>query len=260
MAEWIEVKQPCTGIRLLQINRPESANALSADVLHGLRHELEMVASDLDTRVVLITGSGTRAFCAGADLKERSKMTDEEVVKAVQMIRETVTVLEQLPQPTIAVINGAAFGGGLELALACDFRLASTDALFGLTETSLGIIPGAGGTQRLPRLVGISKAKEMIFTAKRLTAEEALAIGLVDTVVPLPELLTTAQELAGKISLNAPIAIRLAKLAIHKGMQTDIATGILIEEMCYREIIQTMDRLEGLAAFNEKRKPHYRGQ
>lgn len=187
-------------------------------------------------------------------------MTETEVRKTVALIRETINEFEQLPAPTICAINGVAFGGGLELALACDIRIASDHAQIGLTETALGIIPGAGGTQRLPRLIGKGKAKELIFTAKRLTAAEAASIGIVEYVVPYEQLMEKANELAGQIIQNAPIAVAQAKIAINRGLEVDLYTGLKLEQMAYEMTIPTKDRLEGLQAFKEKRKPVYKGE
>ena len=216
--------------------------------------------NDSDVRVVILTGAGEKAFCAGADLKERRGMTDHEVKKTVRLIGSTVNEVEALPQPVIAALNGVAFGGGLELALACDLRIGALEASVGLTETSLAIIPGAGGTQRLPRLIGVGKAKELIFTSKRLTAEEAEAIGILEYVVPRTQLLEKALELAESIAKNAPLALIQAKTAINQGMEVDLATGLKIEELAYQSLIPTEDRLEGLRAFAEKRPPQYKGQ
>ncbi|GCD82452.1 enoyl-CoA hydratase [Parageobacillus thermoglucosidasius] len=248
------------GIALVMLNRPEAANALSLALLNELSGLLDDLAFDKGVRVVIITGAGDKTFCAGADLKERAGMNETEVRKTVALIRETINKIEQLPHPVIAVLNGSAFGGGLELALACDIRIAADTAQFGLTETSLGIIPGAGGTQRLPRLIGIGKAKELIFTAKRIAAKEAEQIGLVEYAVPRVQLMEKALEIAGQIAANAPIAVKQAKLAVNRGFDVDLATGLRLEQMAYEVTIPTKDRLEGLQAFKEKRKPIYKGE
>ena len=208
----------------------------------------------------IITGENDRAFCAGADLKERINMSDEQVIRAVTLISKVATNIEEMPMPVITAINGVAFGGGLELALASDLRIAAKHAIMGLTETSLAIIPGAGGTQRLARLIGLGQAKRLIFTAARLDAEEAFRIGLVEQVVDSDELLRKAIEMAHQIANNGPVAIRQAKSAIHQGYQTDLATGLAIEHECYLKTIPTKDRMEGLLAFKEKRKPEYKGR
>ena len=248
------------GIGVITLDQPQKANALSIELLEELQHILYSFRENPSVLCIIITGSGDKAFCAGADLKERINMNQTQVGKAVHLIKETITMIDRMPQPTIASINGAAFGGGLELALACDMRIASTQAKMGLTETSLGIIPGAGGTQRLPRLIGISKAKELIFTARKVDAIEALRIGLVNQVAKPEDLETMSLSFARTIAANAPIAVKEAKKAIDRGMETDLEHGLQIEEMCYQITIPTKDRLEGLKAFKEKRKPKYIGE
>lgn len=247
-------------VALLTLNRPEAMNACNQALLASLRQELDALRFDPEVRVIIVTGAGEKAFCAGADLKERAGMTPLEVKRFIVTIRDTFSMLEAMGKPVIAAINGVALGGGTELALACDIRIASQTASMGLTETGLGIIPGAGGTQRLPRLIGKGKAKELIFTARRVSAEEAHAIGLVEQVVPAGALLEAAMRMAERISENGPLAVEQAKYAINAGMETDLATGLLLESRCYDVIIPTQDRLEGLAAFREKRKPRYRGE
>ncbi|HJV46585.1 MAG TPA: enoyl-CoA hydratase [Bacillota bacterium] len=248
------------GIVLITLNRPEAANALSLQMLKELQEAIETCRFDRSVRCVIITGSGEKAFCAGADLKERAGMDMNQVRKTVSLIRSNINHLETLPQPVIAAVNGVAFGGGTELALACDIRIASETAKFGLTETSLGIIPGAGGTQRLPRLVGKGRAKEIIFTARRIDASEAREIGLVEYVTPAVSLMSKALDLANQIVRNAPIAVKQAKFAIDKGFEVDLNTGLAIEQNAYEITIPTKDRLEGLQAFKEKRPPLYKGE
>ena len=248
------------GIVVITLNRPNAANALSTNMLEELKDVIETCKFDTSVRCLIITGAGEKAFCAGADLKERAGMDAQMVRKTVALIRECVNSLETLPQPVIAAVNGAAFGGGTELALACDIRVASENAKFGLTETSLGIIPGAGGTQRLPRLVGKGRAKELIFTARRIEAGEAKEIGLVEYVVNPESLIEKTLELAGQIVRNGPIAVRQAKFAIEKGYDVDLTTGLAIEQNAYEVTIPTKDRLEGLQAFKEKRTPVYKGE
>lgn len=248
------------GIAIITLNRPNAANALSVQMLYELHEAISAIRFDKQVRCVIVTGAGNKAFCAGADLKERGSMDPVQVRKTVALIRQNINDLESLPQPVIAAVNGSAFGGGTELALACDLRIASDQAKFGLTETTLGIIPGAGGTQRLPRLIGKGRAKELIFTGRRINAAEALAIGLTEYVVAADMLLERAVEIAGLITRNAPIAVAQAKFAIEKGFDVDLQTGLAIEQNAYEVTIPTKDRLEGLQAFREKRPPVYIGE
>ncbi|HEY9723005.1 MAG TPA: enoyl-CoA hydratase-related protein [Oscillatoriaceae cyanobacterium] len=249
------------GIATLVLDRPERMNAVNFETLLALHAALENVAGDGEVRAVIVTGAGEKAFCAGADLKERATLTPDQVRRFLKGIREAMDGIENLPKPVIAAVNGLALGGGTELALACDIRLAADSATFGLTETTLAIIPGAGGTQRLPRLVGKGRAKELIFTGRRIDAAEALAIGLVEEVVPADRLLARAQELARHIAENTgPVAIAQAKFAINHGSEVDLATGLAIESKAYELTIPTADRTEALKAFAEKRKPVFRGE
>ncbi|AKP48349.1 MULTISPECIES: enoyl-CoA hydratase [Bacillus] len=246
-------------IAIIILNRPEAANALSKQLLSELKQLLQTIKGQSDIQTVIITGSGP-FFCAGADLKERKGMDEEEVKQAVQQIRSIINEVENVPQPTIAAINGAAMGGGLELALACDIRIAAQDAKLGLTETSLGIIPGAGGTQRLPRLIGKGRAKELIFAARKISGAEAETLGLVEYAVEAERVLEKAFELAKEFVENAPLSLRQAKIAVNKGMETDIMTGLKIEELAYNALLNSSDRIEGLKAFQEKRQPRYTGR
>ena len=247
-------------IAILTLMRAEAANALSIKMMHEMNEALETIQYDRSIRVVIVTGDGEKAFCAGADLKERNGMSEEQVRKTVALIGKTISHFETLAQPVIAALNGVAFGGGLELALACDIRIASSNVKLGLTETALGIIPGAGGTQRLPRLIGVGKAKELIYTARRLCADEAFTYGIVEHVVAPQELLAQAKALATEMAKNAPLSLIQAKTAINQGMQTDIATGLQIESLAYSRLLYTEDRLEGLKAKKEKRSPVYSGK
>lgn len=247
-------------IAMMTIERAKVYNCLNLDSLLAMKEHLARLALDRDVRVVIVTGAGEKAFCSGADLQERRMMTDQQVAHYIRTIRDTFSELERLPKPVIAAINGLALGGGTELALACDLRVMSESAELGLTETSLGIIPGAGGTQRLPRLVGKGIAKELILSARRVQAPEALRIGLVNRVVPAQQVLAESMALAETIAANAPLALAQAKYAIDYGLEVDLATGLAIESNAYQVLIPTKDRLEGLAAFKEKRKPHYRGE
>jgi enoyl-CoA hydratase/carnithine racemase len=205
-------------------------------------------------------GAGERAFCAGADLKERAAMAPDEVTAFLGQLRRLNDGVAALRCPVIAAINGAAMGGGLELALACDLRLVAADASMGLTETSLAIIPGAGGTQRLPRIVGMARAKELIFTARRIDADEALRIGLVNEVVPRSRLLERAREIADEIAHNSPLAVAQAKRSVNRGIERPLEQALAIEQECYAPLLKTADRLEALKAFTEKRKPEFTGR
>lgn len=248
-------------IGIITLNRPDELNALNYKTLKRLGELIDQVRLDpKEIRVVLVKAEG-RAFCAGADLKERRTLNEQQVRRNVSKIRDVFTALERLPQPTIALVNGFAFGGGFELALACDFRFALTDAKMGLTEVSLGIIPGAGGTQRLSRLIGPSRAKELILTARRITAADAYALGIVNGLAQtVSELEEQALSLANEILANAPLAVYQAKAAIDRGASVDLQTGLDVETMAYEAIIPTKDRLEALEAFREKRKPVFRGE
>ncbi|WP_307324371.1 enoyl-CoA hydratase [Evansella vedderi] len=247
-------------IAYLTLKRKGSANALSQALLDEMMTVFQQWKFDPSIRTIIITGDGDNVFCAGADLKERRDMNETQVRQAVNKIRQTIQMVEDMPIPVIAAINGSAIGGGLELALACDLRLASDQAKFALTETTLAIIPGAGGTQRLPRAIGTQRAKEMIYTGKRITAETAESWGLILKVVSQDSLLEEATKLANEIGQNGPIAIKQAKFAINQGIEVDLKTGLSIEEKAYELTIPTKDRKEGLTAFKEKRSPVYTGE
>lgn len=248
------------GIVTLTLNRPEVMNSLNFPLLHALKDQIDALRFKRDVRVVIITAAGEKAFCAGADLKERATLPPDKVREYIFTIRNLFTSIEALNKPVIAAVNGIALGGGTELSLACDIRIAATNATMGLTETRLAIIPGAGGTQRLPRLVGRGKAKELIFTGQRINAEEALKIGLVNKICDQKDLLDECKKMAAMICEAGPVAIEQAKYAINRGLETDIHTGLAIESNAYWVCIPTKDRLEGLAAFKEKRKPKYKGE
>ncbi|MDQ0484626.1 enoyl-CoA hydratase-related protein [Guptibacillus hwajinpoensis] len=247
-------------IGYVTLNRPDVLNCFNFDTLSVLQGIVDDIYSDRDVRAVIFMGSGERAFSAGADLKERRTLTESEVRRNVKKIREVFTAVESLPQPTIAALNGYAFGGGFELALACDFRYAVEGTKMGLTETSLGIIPGAGGTQRLPRLIGTAKAMELVLTARKLSSEEAYEYGILNGVVHREKLLATCEELATEICRNAPVAVQQAKFAVREGMNVDRHTGMAIESKAYEVTIPTKDRIEALEAFSEKRKPEFKGE
>jgi enoyl-CoA hydratase/carnithine racemase len=244
----------------LTIARPEVRNALSLGVIKELAAHTSALAEDKSIWTLIITGDGDKAFSAGADLKERLSMTEVEALDFVRSIQKTFQQFAEFPMPTIAAINGDAFGGGLELALACDLRVVSEKANIGLTETSLGIIPGAGGTQRLPRLIGLSKAMEMIFSAQRFNGQEALRHGLVNHVASDAEQTRMkALELASTLLKNAPLALKAAKKALLAASEGGLKEGLVSELAAYHEILDSDDRKEGLKAFQEKRPPRFRG-
>lgn len=247
-------------ISILRLNRPEMMNSLNFGMLRALAEKVEALQWDQDVRVVIISGAGEKAFCAGADLKERATLPEDQVRKFIFTLRELFTFIEYMNKPVIAAVNGIALGGGTELSLACDIRIASQNATMGLTETRLAIIPGGGGTQRLPRIVGRAKAKELIFTGRRIDAAEALSIGLVNKVVPSERLMDECLEMAGMICEAGPVAITQAKYAINHGLEVDLKSGLAIESNAYWVTIPTEDRTEGLTAFREKRKPVYKGK
>lgn len=247
-------------VAIVTLNRPDAMNAFNFDMLHELGQVVEALRINPDIRLVIFRGAGGRAFSVGADLKERKTLTTEQVKRNLFKIGEVFTIIENLPQPTIAMMDGFAFGGGMELALACDFRIASKKSLMGLTETSLAIIPGAGGTQRLPRLIGETKALELILTARKLTAEEAYQYGILTRVTEDDELVKTTEEFALSILANGPIALQQAKFAVKNGMNADLQTGLQIERKAYEITIPTEDRVEALLAFGEKRKPNFKGK
>ena len=260
MDEKVLLTEERDGIAILTLNRAEVMNSFNFALLHALKEQIEVLKFNTNVRVVIITGSGQKAFCAGADLKERTTYSESQVKTFIFTIRNLFTSIEDLNKPVIAAINGVALGGGTELALACDIRIASMNALMGLTETRLAIIPGAGGTQRLPRLIGRGKAKELIFTGRRVDAQEALQVGLVNQICEPEYLLDECLKMAAMICEAGPIAVEQAKYAINYGLETDLHTGLGIESNAYWITIPTEYRLEGLAAFQEKRKPVYKGK
>lgn len=242
------------GIVTVSLNRPK-VNALDQALLNELSRFCDEIHDDTAARVVIFQ-SALQQFCAGADLKERKGMSDADVKHFVKyVIGGTIHKIGDIPIPTIASIHGSALGGGCELALACDFRIAADDLRMGLRETALGIIPGAGGTQRLPRLIGYSQGLLWILTARVFNADESLRQGVVNMVVPRSELRKTTRALADEIADNGPIAVRQAKKAVRLGLNTSLQNGLEIENECYNDVIPTRDRREALKAFAEKRKP-----
>ncbi|KAL9326864.1 hypothetical protein ACSQ67_007509 [Phaseolus vulgaris] len=265
---------PDSGIVEISLDRPEVRNAVGKEMLRGLSHAFQLINQNSYANVAIISSSVPGVFCAGADLKERRAMSQFEAKTFVNSIRSTFSFLEVVCVPTIAVIEGVALGGGLELALACDIRICGENALMGLPETGLAIIPAAGGSQRLPRLVGKAIAKDIIFTGRKIDGKEALSLGLVNYCVPAGEAyskaLAVARDINQKVSPSeidhsetgtmGPVAIRMAKKAINEGVETDLTSALVLEEDYYDHVLNTKDRLEGLAAFAEKRKPRYTGE
>lgn len=248
-------------VALVTLDRPERMNALSRALVARFGEIGREVVADPEVRLVIVTGSGDKAFCAGADLKERATMSQDEVRALLRSYQTELGWLESADVPTLAAINGAALGGGLELALMCDFRVAAPHAVLGLPETSLGVIPGAGGTQRLPKLLGEMRAKEFILRAARLSAPEALILGLVNQVMPKSEsFLHEVMAWAEPILAGAPLAVRAALRAVRGAATRELGEGLALEREAYEACLQSEDRLEALAAFNEKRKPVYRGR
>ena len=258
--ETITVERRDNDILLVTLNRPDAANALNTQMGLDLMELFEGFSIDLDgLRVVILTGQGTKAFCAGGDLKQRNGMTDEAWQAQHLIFERMLRAILSCPIPVIAAVNGAAYGGGCEIAAAADFVYASTDARFALTEVTLGIMPGAGGTQTLPRAMGERRAKELILSGLPFSAPEAAAWGLVNRVLPQDALLEAALAIAARIAGNGPISVRQAKQAIHRGLQMSLADGLAFEIEAYNRLVPTEDRREGVRAFNERRKPNFRG-
>ncbi|KAI8847616.1 ClpP/crotonase-like domain-containing protein [Chytridium lagenaria] len=247
------------GISIINFNRPQARNALGVQFMSEFRSVLDHLRFDEKVRVVVVRSLVDRVFCAGADLKERATMSPAQVAAFVHGLRSAFSDLESLPVPTISAIDGAALGGGLEVALATDIRIAGAGAKLGLPETRLAIIPGAGGTQRLPRIIGVSKAKELVFTGRVLDARSAFSYGLVNHAVD-GSAFEKALAIAREVIPGGPVAVKMAKQAIEKGSQLDMASGLAFEQTCYAQVIPTEDRLEGLRAFKEKRTPVYKGR
>jgi len=248
------------GLEIWTIDGEARRNAISRAMLAEFEPMVARVSSDRSVRAVVITGAGDKAFCAGADLKERAGMTEPEVRAFLDGLRRTLRALETSDCIFIAAINGVALGGGTELSLACDLRVAAPGAELGLTEVKLGIIPGGGGTQRLPRLIGPGRAKELILTGRRVGAAEALALGLVNQVTPEGQLLAAATGLAGSIVQNAPLALGAAKHAVDEGLSLAMDDALRLELQKYERVLNSEDRLEGLRAFAEKRPPRFQGR
>jgi enoyl-CoA hydratase len=257
--DFVKVEREDDGIAVLTIDRQEKLNSLNPQVVEEIRQALLGLEDDLP-RVTIVTGAGEKAFVAGADIAAMNEMNPLEAKRFCELSHEAMALLDRSLIPTIAAVNGFALGGGCEIALACDIRIAAENALFGFPEVSLGILPGMGGTQRLPRLVGPGMAKELIFSARRIKAEEARMINLVNRVVPEGEALNVARELAGEIAANGPVAVRHAKGAANKAQDVDLTSGLEYEADQFALLFATEDAREGMGAFVEKRKAEFKGR
>jgi enoyl-CoA hydratase/carnithine racemase len=242
------------------LNRPEALNAVSTTMAEAITNATSRVAADAQVRCVVLRSSQDRAFCVGADLKERNALTDAELVQQRPVARGAYRGVLDLPVPAIAAVEGYALGGGYELALSCDLIVAGDSATIGLPEVSVGVIPGGGGTQLLTRRVGWSRAASLVFTARRLPASDALALGCVDEVVPAGSARERALELAHVIASNSPVGLRQAKRAMRLGGDVDLAAGLEVEDACWRATAFSGDRAEGVAAFAERRAPRWPGR
>jgi len=255
---WLRVERIDPGVVIVWMNKPP-VNALGRELVGELSRVAEILRTDAEARCVVL-GTAGKHFCAGADLKERRSMTPEEAEAFVPKLAGCCQAFAALPMPTIAAVRGAAAGGGCELALSCDLRVLAADASIGLRETALAIIPGAGGTQRLPRMIGTARAKRWIFTATMHDAAEAREDGVADEVVAADRLDERTLALASTIAANGPVALRLAKHAIEQGADRPLEEGLEVEWACYRETLATEDRVEALEAFAEKRPPVFKGR
>lgn len=249
------------GIGIVTLNRPKSLNALSYKLRAELNSVFEEMEADESVNVVILTG-GEKAFCAGADIKERAGMvaTQPQIYFNQQKTHRFFSMIENFEKPVIGAISGVAVGGGCELALVCDLRIASVTAKFGVPEVKIGVIPAAGGTQRLPRLIGITKAKELLYTGDFIDAEEAYRLNLVNKVVSVENLLGEAITMAQKLSSKPPLSVKYAKRAVNTGMQMDLTSALDYEAHCAALLSVSEDRIEGFRAFTEKRKPHFKGK
>jgi enoyl-CoA hydratase len=257
--DFVRVERGDDGIAVLTVDRQEKLNSLNPQVVEEIGQALLDLEED-QPRVTIVTGAGEKSFVAGADIAAMSEMSPLEAKRFAELGHTATALLDRSPVPTIAAINGFALGGGLEIALACDIRIAAENVLLGSPEVSLGILPGMGGTQRLPRLVGPGIAKEMIFSARRIKAEEARMINLVNCVVPEGEALNAAKELAAEIAANGPIAVRFAKAAANKALDVDLISGLEYEADQFALLFGTEDAKEGMGAFVERRKAEFKGR
>jgi enoyl-CoA hydratase/carnithine racemase len=253
----VELGRPAAHVAEVIMNRPEALNALSTTQVRRLGDAMNELAADDQVSVVIISSAVERAFCVGADLKERRGVSNDELLRQRRAFQEAFGALRTVPVPMIAAVEGFALGGGCELALCCDLIIASATATFGLPEVGLGLIPGEGGTQLLPRRIGLNKAADLILTGRRVDAEEALQLGLADRLVPEGSARTSALELAQHVAAKSPISLRAAKRALRRGIDVDLMTGLEIEDQAWQEAAFSADRLEGVEAFNLRRTPDW---
>jgi enoyl-CoA hydratase/carnithine racemase len=245
---------------VVTLNRPEALNALSTQMAQDLIAVMENLSWDMGVWAVILTGSGERAFCVGADLKERKGMSKDEMIRQRALFVKAFEAVLRFPKPIVAAVNGFAMGGGFEFALCCDMIVVANEAFMGLPEVGLGIIPGGGGTQNLPRIIGKNKAKELIYTGRKISGETALAWGIANKTAPRSELMSATEELLQQITKNAPLSLQQAKRCIDLGLEMDLLSALTLEAEAYNRCLYSEDRDEGLLAFNEKRKPIYKGR
>ena len=248
------------GVAEIMLDRPEAMNAINTAMARRLAQACAELGADRNVRAIVLYGTGERAFCVGADLKERNRLSDAGLLAQRPVFRAAFGGLLALPQPVIAAVHGYALGGGCELALSCDLIVADTSAVFGLPETTVGLVPGGGGTQLATRRLGPGRAADLIFTGRRVDAAEAERIGLADRIVPAGTACPAAIELAGTIAANSPTAVAAAKRAIGQGAGVSLATALDVEDAAWRTAAMSADRREGIAAFNEKREPRWQGE
>lgn len=245
---------------VVTLNRPDALNALNTRMAEEIIGVMGELADDTGVWAVALTGAGDRAFCVGADLKERKEMTKDQMIRQRALFVKAFRAVADFPKPVIAAVNGFAMGGGFEFALCCDMIVAAEEAFLGLPEVGLGIIPGGGGTQNLPRIIGKNKAKELIYTGRKISGKAAFELGIANKVVPRAELMEVTEELLKEITKNAPLALQQAKLCIELGTEIDLHAGLALEAEAYNKCLYSEDRDEGLRAFSEKRTPQYKGR
>ncbi|MFE6780425.1 enoyl-CoA hydratase/isomerase family protein [Streptomyces sp. NPDC057702] len=257
--EWVAVRRDGFVAELV-LDRPKAMNAVSTEMARSIAAACAALGEDRDVRAVVLSSTHERAFCVGADLKERNSFTDADLGRQRPVARAAYTGVLELPVPAVAAVHGYALGGGFELALSCDVIVADSTAVVALPEVSVGVIPGGGGTQLLPRRVGAARAAELVFSARRVAAPEARELGLVDELVDAGQARTAALELAGRIAAHSPVGLRAAKRALRLGQGLDLRAGLEVEDAAWRSVAFSGDRAEGVAAFNEKRAPRWPGE